>query len=55
MKNKKYFSLLKYIPVALCIILIILYLTNKDKITVETILNYTPHNPITAAFVILFL
>jgi len=55
MKNKRYFTFLKYIPLALCIILIILYLSNKDKITVQTIINYTPKNKLTAALVLLSL
>ncbi|HEY8362305.1 MAG TPA: VTT domain-containing protein [Tissierellaceae bacterium] len=55
MKNKKHISILKYIPLFLCIILTIIYFRNNKDISVEAILNYTPSNPIAAALVILFL
>lgn len=45
----------KIVPVIFWIILIVLCLIHKDKITVESIVNYTPDNPVLAAGIILCL
>lgn len=55
MKKHKYLSVLKYLPLILCIILIIWYLSNIKEISVQTILDYTPDNLLAAALVLLFL
>lgn len=53
MKNKHYSSLLKYLPLILCIILIVCYLGFSEDITVQTILDYTPDNLLAAACILL--
>ncbi|MFU0826750.1 MAG: TVP38/TMEM64 family membrane protein [Lachnoclostridium sp.] len=55
MRKRKFYSALKYLPLALCIILIIWYLRNSEEITVQTILDYTPDNLLAAALVLLCL
>lgn len=54
-KNKKIISVLKTLPLMVCMILIVLFLASGNDITVQTVLNYTPESPIAAAIVILLL
>ena len=53
--KQKFLSFLKYLPFALCLILIVCYLGFSEEITVQTILDYTPDNLFVAAFVLLIL
>lgn len=54
-KSKKLITLLKSLPLMVCAILIILLLASGRKITVQTILDYTPQSPFAAALIILLL
>lgn len=53
--KQQFISLLKYLPFVLCLILIVCYLGFSEKITVQTVLDYTPDNLIAAAFILLIL
>lgn len=53
--NRKIIIFLKYLPIAICAAFIILPLASGKEITVQAILDYTPKEPLAAAFVILFL
>lgn len=55
MKKQKVLYVLKYIPLVLCVILILWYINNSKEITVQSILNYTHDNLFAAALIILFL
>ena len=55
MKNNRYTSLIKYLPLALCFILIVCYISFSETITVQTILEYTPDNLLAAAIILLIL
>lgn len=48
-------SILKYLPFALCLILIICYLGFSGEITAQTILDYTPDNLLAATLILLIL
>ncbi|MCI7812764.1 MAG: VTT domain-containing protein [Lachnospiraceae bacterium] len=54
-KNKKWISILKILPLALCVVLIIGYLAAGREISVQTLLEYTPANPVLAACVLLLI
>lgn len=54
-EKKRIKTVLKFLPVIICAIFIILPLASGKEITVEAILNYTPEEPLKAAFVILCL
>lgn len=54
-KNKQLITFLKTIPLIICIIFIVLFLTSGKDITVQTVLDYTPESPFAAAMVILLL
>ena len=54
-KNKKMIPFLKFLPLMVCIVFIILFLASGNDITVQTILEYTPESPFAAAIVILLL
>ena len=52
----KYPRLLKFIkalPLVLCVVLIIICLANRDKITVENIVNYSPKSPFLASLALI--
>ena len=53
MKKQQFISLLKYLPFATCLLLIICYLGINEEVTVQTILDYTPDNLLVAALVLL--
>lgn len=53
MKKQQFISLLKYLPFAICLLLIICYLGISEEVTVQTILDYTPDNLLVAALVLL--
>lgn len=53
MKNNRYSSLIKYLPLVLCFILIVCYIGFSESITVQTILDYTPDNLLAAACILL--
>jgi len=55
MKKQQLLSILKYFPFALCLVLLICYLSFSDKITVQTILDYTPDNWLAAILILLLL
>lgn len=48
-------TFLKFLPLIVCILLIILFLVSGHDITVQTVLSYTPESPFAAAVVILLL
>lgn len=50
-KNTLY-TILKNLPLVLCITFIIIYFISGEGLNVETILHYTPKNPILAALVL---
>lgn len=54
-KNKKAITLLKSLPLIACAVLIIFLLASGRKMTVQTILDYTPQSPLAAALIILLL
>lgn len=54
-KNKKRIPFLKFLPLMVCILFIILFLVSGNDITVQTVLSYTPESPFAAAIVILLL
>lgn len=54
-KNKKMIPFLKFLPLMVCILFIILFLASGNDITVQTVLEYTPESPFAAAMVILLL
>lgn len=54
-KHKKSHTVLKFLPLAVCAILIILLFASGKEITVQTVLDYTPESPLAAAVVILLL
>ncbi len=54
-KTKGIKTLLKFLPIAVCAVCIILPLASGKKITVQAVLEYTPKTPLLAAFVILLL
>lgn len=53
MNKQRVLSILKYLPLTLCLLLICYYLIFSKEITVQTILNYTPDNLFLAALVLL--
>lgn len=53
-KNKR-ISILKSLPLIICMILIVLFLVSGNDITVQAVLSYTPESPFAAAMVILLL
>lgn len=53
--NKKLKTFYKFLPVAICALLIILPLASGKEITVQAVIDYTPENPSAAALVILLL
>lgn len=55
MKKQQFISLLKYLPFAICLLLIICYLGISEEVTVQTILDYTPDNLLAAALILLFM
>lgn len=54
-RDKRILSFLKFLPLIVCMILIVFFLASDTDITVQTILNYTPESPFAAAIVILLL
>lgn len=54
-KNNKMITFLKFLPLIVCMIFIVLFLVSGNDITVQTVLNYTPESPVAAAIVILLL
>lgn len=52
-RNKKLITLLKSLPLIVCILFVVLFLVSGNDITVQTVLNYTPESPVAAAIVIL--
>lgn len=54
-KNKRIKALLKFFPIAVWAVFIILPLASGKEITVQTVLDYTPETPLLAALVILLL
>lgn len=54
-KTHKNFTFLKFLPLIACVLFMILFLASGREITVQTILDYTPQSPFTAAMVILLL
>lgn len=54
-KNHKNNTFLKFLPLTICAVFMILFLASDREITVQTVLSYTPHSPFTAAIVILLL
>jgi len=50
--REKIVSALRLLPVAVCIVLLITGLVNRDRITVEGLLNYPPENKLLAAAVL---
>lgn len=54
-KNKKIITFLKALPLIVCMIFIVLFLSSGNDITVQTVLSYTPESPFAAAIVILLL
>lgn len=54
-KNERLKKILKFLPVIICALFIILPLASGREITVQAILDYTPEAPLAAAFVILLL
>lgn len=48
-------TFLKFLPLAACAVFMVLFLASGREITVQTVLNYTPQSPFTAAMVILLL
>lgn len=54
-KSKKRIPFLKFLPLMVCILFIILFLASDNDITVQTVLEYTPESPFAAAMVILLL
>lgn len=54
-KNKRIITFLKTLPLIICIIFIVLFLTSGNDITVQTVLRYTPESPFAAAITILLL
>lgn len=54
-KTHKNFTFFKFLPLIVCAIFMILLLASGRKITVQTVLSYTPQSPFTAAMVILLL
>lgn len=56
MKNKpEFWRYLKYIVFAICLLAVLIYVLRNDDLSVQTILELTPQNPILAAIVILLL
>lgn len=55
MNKQRCLSLFKYLPFALCLILIVCYLGFSEEITVETILDYTPDNLLVATLILLLM
>lgn len=54
-KRKQIRSFLKTLPLWACLIFVILFTASGRKITVQTVLNYTPENPLFAGLIILLL
>lgn len=54
-RTHKNFAFLKFLPLLACAIFMILFLVSGKEITVQTVLNFTPKSPFTAAMVILLL
>ncbi|MCM1188570.1 MAG: VTT domain-containing protein [bacterium] len=54
-KHKRIQIFLKCLPFIVCVIFIILILVSGKEITVQSVLDYTPEDPLAAAFVILLL
>lgn len=52
---KKWLSILKFLPFVMCIFFIICYISSGEEITVQTLLKYTPENPLGAAFMLFFM
>lgn len=52
-KSKKMITILKTLPLLICIVIIVLFLASGNDITVQTVLSYTPESPFAAAMVIL--
>lgn len=55
MKKNSNNSYLQYLPLLVCFIFIVCFIGFSEKISVQTILKYTPDNPIVAAIVLIFL
>lgn len=55
MKKNKWLPTIKFLPFALCIILILCYLAFNEEISVQTIIEYTPDNPFSAALILLLM
>ena len=55
MKKNKWLSFIRFLPFALCIILIICYLAFNEETSVQSIIKYTPENPLGATIVLLFM
>lgn len=53
--KKKWLSMIKLLPFALCIIFILCYLAFNEKISVQTIIEYTPNNSFGAALILLLM
>lgn len=54
-KRKQIRSFLKTLPLLACLIFVILFTASGREITVQTVLNYTPENPLYAGLIILLL
>lgn len=52
---KKLLSIIKYIPLCICLICIICYIILGKNFTIETILKYSPSNPYLAVCFLLFM
>lgn len=55
MKKNNCSSIIKYFPFALCIMLILCYISYSEEISVQTIIKYTPKNPFMAAIILLLM
>lgn len=54
-KHNKILTILKSLPLIVCVIFITLFVISGKEITVQTVLNYTPKSTFAAAMVILLL
>lgn len=54
-KKKQLAALLKYIPIGLCLVCMIIFLHTRKNISVESILSYTPQNTFLAIGMMLLL
>ncbi len=51
----RWLRLAKFAPLALCLVLLLWFFIAGDSVSVETILSYTPENPVLAACLLLLL